>query len=324
MRSVSQLRRGATATVLALVMVSGCTAPGSTETESPSGAACVECLDTEPDRLHPEQFDPPASDAAPTQSGGEGEEPGSPGPATSASASAAIQGGASTCAEPVEADRPLTCASDYVYLRGVNSQGGGGSQHDPSRVPGVVETDYHWNSQEFYDFLRSRGHVIVRLDFLWERVQPILGGELDAEGVAELEAAVQRAADAGLLVLLDMKNYARYWLQDDTQVVFGDGITADDFADVWSKLAVEFADQPAVAGFGLMNEPWGLPEVPPGEPSVWEEFSQAAVDAIRSVGETRSVFVAGDEWGGAWGWPEINGEPWIDDPADNVIYEAHI
>lgn len=229
-----------------------------------------------------------------------------------------------TCAEPKHADRPPTCTADYVYLRGVNTQGGGGSQHDPTRVPGTVDTDYHWNGQEFYDFLYSRGHRIVRLDFLWERVQPTLGGDLDPEGLAELEATVQRAADAGLLVLLDMKNYARYWLGDDTQVMFGAGISADEFADAWARLAAEFADQPAVTGFGLMNEPWGLPDAPPGATSVWQEFSQAAVEAIREAGDKRTVFVAGDEWGGAWGWPDINGEPWIDDPADNVVYEAHV
>ncbi|RBY84505.1 glycoside hydrolase family 5 protein [Blastococcus sp. TF02A-30] len=240
------------------------------------------------------------------------------------SSDAGVDGRAQPCAEPVQADRLPTCAADYVYLRGVNTQGGGGSQHDPTRIPGVVDTDYHWNGQEFYDFLYSRGHRIVRLDFLWERVQPELGGELDPEGLAELEAAVQRAADAGLLVLLDMKNYARYWLENDTQVMFGAGITTNDFADAWGKLAAAFADQPAVTGFGLMNEPWGLPDAPAGQTSVWKEFSQAAVDAIRRTGDTRSVFVAGDEWGGAWGWADINGEPWIDDPSDNVVYEAHI
>lgn len=223
-------------------------------------------------------------------------------------------------------DQSLPSAADYVYLRGVNTQGGGGANEDPGRVPGEAETDYHWNSQEFYDYVQSRGHKIVRLDFLWERVQPELGGELDRSGLAELERTVQRAADAGLLVLLDMKNYGRYWLPDDTQVMLGDGITEEDFAGVWRQLADAFADQPAVAGFGLMNEPWGLPDPPGGEgdTSVWKEFSQAAVDAIRDTGETRSIFVAGDEWGGAWGWSDINGDPWIDDPADNVIYEAHV
>jgi endoglucanase len=229
-----------------------------------------------------------------------------------------------TCAQPAEKDRAPTCTADYAYLRGVNTQGGGGSQHDPTRVPGTLETDYHFNGQEFYDYLYSRGHRVVRLDFLWERVQPSLGGDLDSEGVAELEAAVQRAADAGLLVLLDMKNYARYWLSDDSQVMFGAGISAEDFADAWGKLAVEFADQPAVTGYGLMNEPWGLPDPPTGRTTVWKEFSQAAVDAIREAGDKRTVFVAGDEWSGAWGWSDNNGEPWIDDPADNVVYEAHI
>ncbi|MGY1886093.1 glycoside hydrolase family 5 protein [Blastococcus sp. SYSU DS0753] len=228
---------------------------------------------------------------------------------------------------PAQAAKPKDepRAEEYVYLRGVNTQGGGGSQHDPSRVPGTRSTDYHWNSARFYDYLYSRGHRMVRLDFLWERVQRSFRAPLHPEGIAELQRAVQTASDAGLLVLLDMKNYGRYWLPNDEQVMFGAGISAEDFADVWQRLATVFADDGAVIGFGLMNEPWGLPPSPSGsESTVWKRFSQAAVDAIRTTGDTRAIFVAGDEWGGAWNWSGINGEPWISDAVQNIVYEAHV
>ncbi|MCZ2837125.1 cellulase family glycosylhydrolase [Modestobacter sp. VKM Ac-2985] len=208
---------------------------------------------------------------------------------------------------------------DYTYLRGVNTAGGGGSPEDATRVPGTVETDYHFNSQAFYDYIASRGHTIVRIDFLWERVQPVMGGALDATKLAELKDAVQRAANSGLLVLLDMKNYGRRWLADDTQVVMGAGITPAQFADVWSRLATEFANQPAAAAYGLMNEPHDLPGT-----DTWKTHSQAAVTAIRDTGDTRPIFVAGDAWSGVWGWQQNNGDPWITDPANNIVYEAHM
>lgn len=166
--------------------------------------------------------------------------------------------------------------ADYLYLRGVNTQGLGGSQEDATKVPGTVETDYHLNSQAFYTYLGSRGHKLARIDFLWERVQSTFGGALRQTGLDELKTAVQRAKNAGMAVLLDMKNYGRYWLADDTQVMFGDGITAADFADVWGKLAVEFADEPAVVAYGLMNEPHDHPVHPDYTEEGATEFTPAA------------------------------------------------
>ncbi|WP_222192791.1 glycoside hydrolase family 5 protein [Modestobacter italicus] len=207
----------------------------------------------------------------------------------------------------------------------MNTQGGGGSQEDPKRVPGIAETDYHWNSAQFYEYLYERGHRVVRVDFLWERVQHRFGGELDPQGLRELREVVQRAGEAGLLVILDMKNYGRYWLPDDTQVVLGQGISVEAFADVWKRLADSLSDQTAIVAYGLMNEPWGLPsEGGLGSGSTWNRYSQAAVEAIRAAGDERAVLVAGHEWSGVWAWSRQNGEPWIDDPADNVYYEAHI
>ncbi|MCZ2836043.1 glycoside hydrolase family 5 protein [Modestobacter sp. VKM Ac-2985] len=207
----------------------------------------------------------------------------------------------------------------------MNTQGGGGSQEDPRRVPGTADTDYHWNSGDFYQYLYGRGHRVVRIDFLWERVQLRPGAELNDQGVMELREAVRRAEDAGLLVILDMKNYGRYWLADDTQAMLGRDISIDDFAGVWKRLAESLSDQSAVVAYGLMNEPWGLDAPGVAEsPSVWQRYSQAAVEAIRSTGDERAVFVAGDEWSGVWNWAQENGEPWIDDPIDNVYYEAHI
>jgi endoglucanase len=210
------------------------------------------------------------------------------------------------------------------YYRGVNAQGGAGSIDDGTRVPGTLGTDYFYPSQTYLNYLASRGHTIIRLDFLWERVIDGLNGPVRTSGMNELKACVQRAANAGLVVLLDMKNYGRFWTNSTTRVMFGSGITPAWFADAWRRIVLEFKDQPAVVGWGLMNEPYGLPVVGPAADSTWKVFSQAAVDAIRATGDTRDVYVAGDQFGGAWGWSQINGDPWIVDPADAVVYEAHI
>lgn len=204
-----------------------------------------------------------------------------------------------------------------TYLRGINTAGGEFT-HTGAGLPGTLGTHYFYPQSPLLAFLKQRGHKLVRIPFRWERIQQTLGGPLDATKLAELKAAVQRAADAGLAVVLDMHNYARYIRLDDVEVKFGDaGLTSAHFADAWSRLVAEFANQPAVTGWGLMNEPNGLAA------GVWKTYSQAAVTAIRATGDTRTVFVGGDLWSGAWRWAEANGAPWITDPADNVLYEAH-
>jgi endoglucanase len=95
-------------------------------------------------------------------------------------------------------------------------------------------------------------------------------------------------------------------------------VRREHFADLWSRLAVAFGSHPAVEAYGLMNEPAGF------KPGEWKLISQMAVEAIRRTGSNKVVLVAGDAYGGAHNWPSINGsEPWIKDPAKNIVYEAH-
>ncbi|MCZ2825567.1 MULTISPECIES: glycoside hydrolase family 5 protein [unclassified Modestobacter] len=209
---------------------------------------------------------------------------------------------------------------DYRYLRGVNAAGGEFNDA-PDALPGASNQHYAYNQAELYEYLYDRGHRVVRIPFRWERLQHSFGEDLDPTGLAELEATVDAAADAGLFVLLDMHNYGKFVREvDDEEVKLGDGVTTSDFADAWTRIVHAFKDQPAVIGWGLMNEPIHLPD---GPVPTWKVFSQAAVDAIRDAGNTRDIYVSGNAWGGAQEWPSKNGDPWITDPADSIVYEAH-
>lgn len=382
--------------------------------------------------------------------------------------------------------------ADFDYARGANLAGGE-FDHTAAGLPGTYGGNHRYSSLEYCQYIRSRGHRIVRIPFRWERIQHTLSGPLDPTGVGHLKTAVANAREAGLMVLLDMHNYCRYYRLDDVMVMAEQGYTTADFADAWGKLAAEFAAEPGVAAWGLMNEPFGLPtygpfitpsttfhtfaagtegwsvsgsghaiahgsypwgagadgavevtkvmpssgnnyssvlrmspasgggspvrsgnwpageyirfevfipestpgdwrcrpeaanaafQVVPGEyqripkgvvthlyyqvpealsgtahagaglqfesrqndgttPSVikigqvdigvgagprtaWHAHSQAATDAIRAEGDTRPIFVAGDQFGGAEGWAAKNGATaWVTDPADNIYYEAH-
>jgi hypothetical protein len=225
--------------------------------------------------------------------------------------------------------------STATRLRGVNVAGAEfaapsvAATSDFSSVnPGVYDRAYHYDTQASFDRLAARGVRLVRLPFRWERLQPATGKPLNVAELGRLKAAVARAARAGLVVVLDMHNYGGYYRFDGStgvrHALGAPTLTRFDLADVWGRISRHFRDNPAVAGYGLMNEPAEMPAA--GKltaAKVWERASQAALDRIRRQGDRKLVLVAGYEWSGAQRFATVHPRPWIVDPAANVRYEAH-
>jgi Cellulase (glycosyl hydrolase family 5) len=220
-------------------------------------------------------------------------------------------------------------------LRGVNVAGAefAAPQVEPTSAfsnqnPGTYDSAYHYDSQATFDYLASRGVKLVRLPVRWERLQPAPFAPLDPAEVGRLRAALARADAAGLAVVVDVHNFGGYYLWDGTQGVRrpigSPELPVPAFADLWSRLSGALADAPPVVGYGLMNEPVGLPALDGQTPArTWERASQAAVDAVRSRGDQHLVLVPGYEWSGAQRWAQQHPSPWIDDPAGRIRYEAH-
>jgi aryl-phospho-beta-D-glucosidase BglC (GH1 family) len=187
--------------------------------------------------------------------------------------------------------------------------------------PGTYNTAYHFDTQASYSYVASRGINLVRLPVRWERVQPTLGGALNAAEVQRIADAVARAGAAGMRVILDIHNYGAYWLSDGTQgvrrAIGSPEVTVDHFATLWRLLSGSFKANTGVLGYGLMNEPVGMA----GGPVAWEQASQAAVAAIRQNGDAKLVLVPGYNWSGAQQWTSQHPRAWIADA--NVRYEAH-
>lgn len=189
--------------------------------------------------------------------------------------------------------------------------------------PGVYGTHWTYPSEATLRYLASRGITTVRLPIRWERVQPQLGGALDTAELRRLTDTLAQARDAGLGVIVDVHNYAGYYLHDGTKGVrrsIGSAeVTNARFTDLWLRLSRALRSHNAVAGYGLMNEPVGMI----GGAPAWETASQAAVDAIRGDGDTTLILVPGYEWSGAQRWSSVHPKAWITDPAGNHRYEAH-
>jgi aryl-phospho-beta-D-glucosidase BglC (GH1 family) len=222
------------------------------------------------------------------------------------------------------------------YLRGVNVSGAefgapyslDATSNFSNKNPGRYNNAYHYDGQATFDYLASCGIELIRLQFRWERIQPALGGPLNATELRRLRAAVQRATGAGLKVILDVHNFGDYYIERNGRgvrfAIGSDRLPIRDFADLWRRLSHNFKGTPGIAGYGLMNEPAGMPRVGSLSPAkVWEKASQRALGAIRSNGDLRLVLVQGYSWAGAQNWPTNHPTSWIDDPEDNFRYEAH-
>lgn len=208
------------------------------------------------------------------------------------------------------------------YFRGVNVPGGEFA-HEAATLPGVVGTDYAYPNAALFAFLAGRnGMSIHRLPFRWERVQNTLSGPLSLSGVAELDAAIDAAWQAGQQVILDCHNYARFISADDVERTLGDGVlTQAAFVDLWAKLAARYKSHPGVYAYGLMNEPHDIS----GGAAAWEAASQAAVTAIRGVGDKKVISVGTYSWSSAeFADDQHTHGPWITDPLHRTMYEAHL
>ncbi|MEI2733537.1 MAG: glycoside hydrolase family 5 protein [Rhodoblastus sp.] len=158
-------------------------------------------------------------------------------------------------------------------------------------APGKAEKDFHFPSESEFAWAKKKGFAVVRLPFQWERLQPAFGKELDADHLALLAGAVERARTQGLSIILDVHNYGR-WRGDP---IGGGKVSDRAFADLWRRLARKFGKQPHVV-FGLMNEPHDMPA------AAWAKSAQAAIDAIRATGACNLLLVPGVNWTGAHSW----------------------
>jgi endoglucanase len=208
---------------------------------------------------------------------------------------------------PVQAQVQLPTPSSF----GVNLAG---AEFGADKLPGVAGHEYTWPSNAELDYLRDKGCRLIRLPFLWERLQPQLGAPLDEPKTRELEEVLKQCNARGIRVVLDCHSYARY----RGQIIGTPEVSVQQFADFYRQLGLRLKDQPAMWAFGLMNEPHDM-----GDATRWPKAAQAATNAVRASGAKQWIFVGGDAWSGAWTWRQNNENLDIADPLGRVVYEAH-
>lgn len=136
-----------------------------------------------------------------------------------------------------------------------------------------------------FDFISARGVKLIRLPFMWPRIQPVPMEPLNLNRVNDLRAMIARAQARGMTVVLDCHAYGRYTRQDGAmeQIVLTTGNTGL-LSDLWTRLVTALNGTPewaAVSGLDLMNEPFRVgSDYQPWATIV--EHTAAALKAMRS------------------------------------------
>ncbi|MCL1499668.1 glycoside hydrolase family 5 protein [Xanthomonas nasturtii] len=195
-----------------------------------------------------------------------------------------------------------------------------GAEFASSKKPGVLNKDYMYAAASDYTYFAGVGMNTIRLPILWERLQPSARGELDPAQLALVQQAAARAKAAGMYLVIDIHNYAKYY----GYKIGSPEVPVSTFTDVWRRLALAFNGDNAVI-FGLMNEPNNI------SASEWAGAAQAAIDAIRRTGANNLILVPGALWTGAHSWYSTTTDGYsnatalasIDDPLNRYAFEVH-
>lgn len=224
---------------------------------------------------------------------------------------------------PVDTGRILESRLDETaVIRGLAVTGGSWGDWKPgfsNSDPGTYGKDWFYETAPTFDYVASRGYNTVRIDFRWERLQPEIYGPLDHVELGRIQEAVANAGRAGLGTVLDLHNYGEYRTAGGTRNALGSpGLPTSALSDLWVRLSDVFAKDQRVVAYGLMNEPHDL-----GGAEDWERMSQEVLMALRRRGDSKLILVPGYGWSHAQVWSGNHEDPWIDDPIDNHLYEAH-
>lgn len=201
-----------------------------------------------------------------------------------------------------------------ITLRGVSvSQLNGGSA-----IPGSLGTDYFVPStQELDAYKNTYGITLVKLPFSWERIQPTLGGALDATYLGYITTLLAACQARNIFVIPSV--YQVGGGSSYNPGLAAGTITSANFADLWTRLATAFAPYNCW-GYGLLNEPTGWS----GGATQWHTYAQAAVTAIRAVDKTTQICVSSYAFtSGSW-LNDLLIHQAVVDPNSNILWESHV
>ncbi len=156
----------------------------------------------------------------------------------------------------------------------------------------------NWINPRDFDIIKSWGFNVVRLPFYYGLLEDDAApGQLRPDAFKWLDRAVTMAAQAHIYVILDMhgapggqstdqctghRGQNKLWLPENRKRA----------AFLWNKIAERYCDNPTVAAYDLLNEPYGDYHGEPPDSTIVTTMEEL-IDAIREVDQRHLIFCAG-------------------------------
>lgn len=144
-------------------------------------------------------------------------------------------------------------------------------------------------TEEDVAYLRGLGANVIRLPFHWSYAE--------GEGVRYLDRAVAWARAQGVYLILDLHAVPGWqnpgWHSDNpygVSLFWEEPHHQTRVIALWEALADRYRDEPAVAGYDLLNEPYA----PENGPVL--EFFRRLIRAVRAVDRRHLLFVEGNRY----------------------------
>ncbi|KAF5620370.1 endoglucanase [Fusarium sp. NRRL 25303] len=190
---------------------------------------------------------------------------------------------------------------------GTNEAGG---EFGEGNLPGTWGKDFIFPDPAAVDTLISQGYNTFRVQLRMERTNPSsITGPFDTAYLKNLTTIVDHITGKGANVILDPHNYGRYFNKIIT--------STSDFQTWWKNFATQFKSNSKII-FDTNNEYNTMDQ------TLVLNLNQAAINGIRDAGATQTIFVEGNQWSGAWSWPDVNDNmKALTDPLDKIVYEMH-
>ncbi|KAH7239836.1 glycoside hydrolase superfamily [Fusarium solani] len=189
---------------------------------------------------------------------------------------------------------------------GTNEAGG---EFGENNLPGTLGKDYTFPDTAAIDTLIGQGYNTFRVQLKMERLTSTLTGSHNQAYLDGYSKVINHITQKGAYAVLDPHNYGRF---------FGNVITdTSAFQTWWKNLAAVFKNNDRVI-FDTNNEYHSMDQ------TLVLKLNQAAIDGIRSTGAKQYIFVEGNQWSGAWSWPDVNDNmKALTDPEDKIVYQMH-
>lgn len=195
-----------------------------------------------------------------------------------------------------------------------------GAEFGSPNFPGNYNTDYTYPTTEELDYYKSKGLNLVRMPFSWERIQPVLNGNLDEIELNRIKDFLQAARNRNMAVILDLHNYGRYYVNGIEEIIGSANLSIAHIKDLWTKLSLELKNNSEIWGYGIMNEPHDMLAGTP-----WFDIAQEIINGIRNSDTQTRIIVGGDSWSSAEFWPLFSDNlKNLSDPSNNLTFEAHV